>query len=78
MNPFLPAVKARELIRVAEALGFVRDRQRGSHVVLIRPADRARVVIPIHKGKDIKPRTLHGIIADMGITPEEFKKLLEG
>jgi predicted RNA binding protein YcfA (HicA-like mRNA interferase family) len=76
MSPFLPQVTARDLVRVAERLGFELDRQKGGHAVFLRPSDKARVVIPIHAGRAIKPKTLHGIIDDMRITPEEFKELL--
>ncbi|MDF0668384.1 MAG: type II toxin-antitoxin system HicA family toxin [Nitrospira sp.] len=76
MSPLLPQVKAKDLIRVAKQLGFELDRQKGSHAVFYRPSDKARVVIPVHAGCDIKPRTLHGIIDDMRITPEKFKELL--
>ena len=76
MSPLLPQVKAKDLIRVATQLGFELDRQKGSHAVFYRPSDKARVVIPVHAGCDIKPRTLHGIIDDMRITPEKFKELL--
>ena len=76
MSPFLPQVKAKDLIRVAGKLGFILDRQSGSHAVFYRKSDKRRVVIPIHSGKDIKPKTLHGIIKDMGLEPEEFKKFL--
>jgi predicted RNA binding protein YcfA (HicA-like mRNA interferase family) len=76
MTPFLPQVKAKDVIRAAEKLGFKLDRQSGSHVVFYRDSDKRRVVIPVHKGKDIKPKTLHGIIKDMGIEPEEFRRLL--
>jgi len=76
MSPLLPQVKAKDLIRVAKQLGFELDRQKGSHAVFYRPSDKARVVIPVHAGRDIKPRTLHGIIDDMRITPEKFKELL--
>lgn len=76
MSPFLPQVKAKDLIRVAKQLGFELDRQKGSHAVFYRPSDKARVVIPIHSGRDIKPKTLRGIIDDMRITPEKFKELL--
>lgn len=76
MSPFLPQVKAKDLIRVAKQIGFELDRQKGSHAVFYRPSDKARVVIPIHSGRDIKPKTLRGIIDDMRITPEEFKELL--
>jgi predicted RNA binding protein YcfA (HicA-like mRNA interferase family) len=34
----LPAVTARELVVVAEKLGFMLDRQKGSHAVFIRGA----------------------------------------
>ena len=76
MSPFLPQVTAKDLIRVVKQLGFELDRQKGSHAVFYRPSDKARVVIPIHAGRDIKPRTLRSIIDDMRITPERFKDFL--
>ena len=76
MSPFLPQIKAKDLVRVAKQLGFELDRQKGSHAVFYRDSDKARVVIPMHAGVDIKPKTLHGIIDDMRITPEKFKELL--
>jgi len=76
MSPFLPQVKAKDLVRIARQLGFELDRQRGSHAILYRQSDKARLVIPMHGGQDIKPKTLHGIIDDMRITPEQFKELL--
>jgi len=66
MSPYLPQVKARDLVRIVRKLGFDLD----------RPSDKARVVIPMHAGKDIKPKTLHGILDDLRITPEQFKELL--
>ncbi len=76
MSPFLPQIKAKDVVRVAKQLGFELDRQKGSHAVFYRVSDKARVVIPMHAGVDIKPKTLHGIIDDMRITPEKFKELL--
>ncbi len=72
----LPAMRARDVVRVAEALGFVLDRQRGSHAVFYRASDRRRVVIPMHSGTDLKTGTLRGIIADLGLTPEEFTRMV--
>ncbi|MFA5027958.1 MAG: type II toxin-antitoxin system HicA family toxin [Candidatus Methylomirabilota bacterium] len=72
----MPVVRAAEVTRVAERLGFVLDRQRGSHAVYYRAADGARVVIPMHAGRDLKPKTLSGILNDLGVTPDEFRKLL--
>ena len=70
-----PVVTAREVAAVAERLGFVLDRQRGSHAVYLRASDKRRIVIPMHKGKDLKPGTLRGIIGDLGISVEEFARL---
>lgn len=76
MSRKLPVVTAKEVIRVVEQMGFVLDRQKGSHAVYYRHRDKRRVIIPVHVGKEIKPRTLSGIIKDMGLTVEEFRKLL--
>lgn len=72
----LPAIRAREVVRVAEAMGFVLDRQRGSHAVYYRASDRRRIVIPMHGTTDLKPGTLRGIIADLGLSVDEFIKVL--
>ncbi len=72
----IPVLRAREVIRVAEKLGFILDRQKGSHAVYRRSSDGARVVIPVHAGKDLKPKTLAGIIEDMGLTVEQFRDML--
>ena len=71
-------VKASEVARVASRLGFILDHQKGSHAVYYREKDNARIVIPMHAGKDLTPKTLAGILDDMAITPEEFQKLLRG
>jgi predicted RNA binding protein YcfA (HicA-like mRNA interferase family) len=46
VTPKLPATSAKELVRVAEKLGFVFRRQSGSHAIYVRASDKARVVIP--------------------------------
>ena len=64
------------VVKVAKKLGFKEDRQKGSHLVLYREKDKSRVVIPIHSGRDIKPKTLRSIISDLKISIEEFKEQL--
>ncbi len=78
MSPKLPRVKARDAVRVATRLGFVFDHQKGSHAVYYREQDRARVVIPMHSGKELRLKTIEGILNDMGITAEEFRRLRRG
>ena len=76
MSPRLPVVEARDLARVARKLGFELDRQKGSHAVFRRDSDSSRVVIPMHVGKSIRPKTLAGILEDLGITADELRELL--
>ena len=76
MSPRLPVVEAKDLARVARKLGFVFDRQKGSHAVYLRKADRARIVIPMHSGKVIRPGTPFGILEEMSITVDELRDLL--
>lgn len=76
MTPHLPVVRAEDIVRIALKLKFKLDRQKGSHAVYYRDSDKSRVVIPMHKGKTIKPKTLSAIIQDMGISVEEFRNLL--
>lgn len=75
MTPRLPSVTAKQLVRVAEQLGFSFRRQTGSHAIYVRANDQARVVIPMHSG-DLKRKTLRGIIQDMKISVDEFAELL--
>ena len=71
----LPAVRPSDLALIAQRLGFLFDRQRGSHAVFLRAADRKRVVIPMHN-RDLKPGTLHGLLEDMGLSRDELIELL--
>jgi predicted RNA binding protein YcfA (HicA-like mRNA interferase family) len=76
VSPKLPVVTSRQLAAVAQRLGFELRRQRGSHAVYVRASDNARVVIPMHSGVSLKPKTLRGIIEDLKLSVEEFQKLL--
>jgi predicted RNA binding protein YcfA (HicA-like mRNA interferase family) len=77
MNPGLPAVDGRRVIRALQRAGFVIDRIAGSHHLLVRPDDPTRrVTVPVHGGKDLKAGTLRSIIWQAGLTVEEFHDLL--
>ena len=71
--PKLPALKAREVIRILERAGFYEVRQRGSHLQLKR--GNLLVTVPVHSG-DLNPTTLRSIIRQAGMTVEEFLALL--
>jgi len=75
VTPKVPVATAKDVVRVAEKLGFVFRRQSGSHAIYVRASDQARVVIPMHRG-ELKRKTLRGIIQDLKITVDEFGSFL--
>ena len=72
----LPRISGDETVRALKRAGFVVDRYRGSHVILLHSQNRKRVVVPVHVGKIVKPGTLSGILDDAGLSTEEFISLL--
>lgn len=71
MRPRLPAVKAKQLLRALERLGFSVARQRGSHIFL-KHADGRTTLVPRHGGEDIGRGLLRRILSEVKISPEEF------
>lgn len=69
----LPSLKPKEVLKKFEKLGYVQDRQRGSHIILYHPVHHRRIVIPMHV-KDLPRGTLLSIIKQAGLTKEEFLK----
>ncbi len=73
----LPALTSRKVIKALKKAGFVEDRQKGSHLIMLHPLTNKRVVVPIHPGKTISKPLLQSIIEqDAGMTIEDFLKLL--
>ena len=73
--PKLPTdISGREARVALERAGFVFRRQSGSHMILRRDQPYARAVVPDHK--TLRPGTLRRIIADAGLTVEQFLQLL--
>ena len=72
----LPSLKSKQVVKAFYRAGFLYDRQKGSHLVLINKNLGARVVIPVHPGATIKKPLLKGIIEDSKIPIEKFLELL--
>ena len=72
--PKLPSFKPRDLIKKFQKLGYIVNRQKGSHVILYNLVERRRLTIPLHV-KDLPKGTLFSIIKQAGLTKEEFLKL---
>ncbi|MDP2684509.1 MAG: type II toxin-antitoxin system HicA family toxin [bacterium] len=67
----IPSFKPIKLIRKFERMGYTKDRQKGSHIILYHHSLKRRIVIPMHI-KDIPRGTLLSIIKQSGLTKEEF------
>ncbi|MGH9611437.1 MAG: type II toxin-antitoxin system HicA family toxin [Bryobacteraceae bacterium] len=70
----MPSARADDFRRVAARMGFEKSRQRGSHERWNHPDGRA-VTIPSHGGSEIGPPLYNKILAQLGITSEEFRRL---
>ena len=67
----LHPVRAREVVRYLEFLGFRQVRQRGSHRFFRHPDGRAATV-PDHRGEDLGRGILAKILRDAESRPEDF------
>jgi predicted RNA binding protein YcfA (HicA-like mRNA interferase family) len=72
----LPSLTARKVVRALKRAGFVEDRQKGSHLILIHPEKKVRTVVPVHPGRSIKQPLLRAIVRDANLSVYEFMELL--
>ena len=74
MSKRLPSISWMKLIKVLKKVGYLPTGQSGSHIIL-RRKDGKRIIVPRHDpvGKGL----LMEIIADAGLSKEDFLKLLE-
>jgi len=72
----LPVISGEKAIKAFLNAGFVKVRQRGSHVRLekIEGNDIIKLTVPLHN--PMKRGTLSRLIKDVGLTIDEFVKLL--
>lgn len=69
----LPQIKPKELLKFFLKVGFILNRQSGSHARLVHPDGRA-ITIAIHN-KPIAPGTLNSILKQANMTKDEFLEL---
>lgn len=70
----LPVISGAECIKALGKVDFFVDRQRGSHIILIREEPRATLTVPNHK--ELDKGTLRAIIRQVGLSVDEFIALL--
>jgi predicted RNA binding protein YcfA (HicA-like mRNA interferase family) len=72
--PQLPVISGRAARRAFERAGWVFDRQRGSHMVLVKPQTPVNLSVPDHR--ELDRGLLRGLIRDAGLTVDQFLALL--
>ncbi|KOR32396.1 periplasmic or secreted lipoprotein [Achromatium sp. WMS3] len=72
----LPQISSRQIVNALKKIGYEKDQQRGSHIVLrqIYEPHRRQVVPPDHK--IVAKGTLRSIIKQCGLTVEGFVNIL--
>lgn len=70
----LPVISGAECVKALEQLGFVVDRQRGSHIILVRESPRTTISVPDHK--ELDRGTLRASIRQADLSVDEFADLL--
>lgn len=79
MTSQFPDFNSKQLVKIAEKVGFKFIRQTGSsHAIYIRESDKKRTTIPIHGKKSLKIKTIKSICNDLGITIDELIELVKG
>lgn len=71
--PSIPVLSGREVVKAFEKDGWTLARQRGSHMVLIKPGEMATLSVPDHK--EVARGTLRSLIRSSGMSVEGFLAL---
>lgn len=73
--PPVPAIRGERVVKALEKAGFKIARITGSHHIMRHPDGRGTTV-PVHPGRELAKGTLRGILADIGLSVDEFRQLL--
>ena len=76
MSPKLPRITAMEAERAVKRDGWYEVRQSASHRTFAHPKKPGTVIVPMHSRRTIPPGTLKSIIDSLGLSIDEFRRLL--
>ncbi len=77
MNPKLPVVSGRRVVKALERAGYRVVRQRGSHIRLRDEDDPNHLPLTVPDHKTVKPGLLRKVLRDAALTVYEFITLLK-
>ena len=70
----LPVVSGKQAVKAFRKDGWIVDRQKGSHAILLKPGHPASLSVPQHK--ELAPGTLRSLIRAAGMSVDQFNDLL--
>jgi predicted RNA binding protein YcfA (HicA-like mRNA interferase family) len=73
MGSSLPTLSGREAVRALSHAGWQLARQKGSHMILVKPGNMATLSVPDHR--EVSKGTLRSLIRASGLTVEQFCEL---
>jgi predicted RNA binding protein YcfA (HicA-like mRNA interferase family) len=71
--PHLPVISGDQFVKAVRKIGYNWDHTEGSHMILLHPSGR-RLSVPRHT--ELGSGLLRALIRDIGLSREEFIKLL--
>ena len=71
----LPVLSGAEAVKVFQKAGWSVDRQRGSHVILVKDDHPATLSVPDHR--ELAKGTLRSLIRAAGMTTDDFETLAD-
>jgi predicted RNA binding protein YcfA (HicA-like mRNA interferase family) len=71
----LPVLSGAEAVKVFQQAGWTVDRQRGSHVILVKDGHPATLSVPDHR--ELAKGTLRSLIRAAGMTTDDFESLAD-
>jgi len=69
----LRALSGQDVCAILEKHGFVRVRQRGSHIIMQRVTPAGTTTVPVPDHKTLRIGTLRSIIRQSGLPRSEFE-----
>ncbi len=75
--PKLPVVSGDAAVKAFRRLGYLKVRQRGSHIRLHHPSDPSRRPLTVPRHKELGHGLLRKLLRDATLTPNQFFELLQ-
>lgn len=71
--PKLRTLSGKEACRILATQGFVKVRQKGSHIIMQKTEKRTTITVPVPDHDELKKGTLLGIIRQSGVPRALFE-----